>query len=205
MDPGAPELVSSPRCSSSRRRADANILRGARRAMVCARPWNADLIPPTSGRPYLPRRIHVDKGYRGHSYPNEFRVWISGQVRRVTKIIRREMKRRAAVEPVIGHMKAKHRKAVQLGRLEADRARLVEEVTAYAGNGIRLDMRPRRSATRPARSGTACSGWSRRRRSASRINPASASAAGVGSSAGTRAPWRRDQLRRPRIHETPLG
>ena len=96
--------------------------------MVCARPWNADLIPPTSGRPYLPRRIHVDKGYRGHSYPNEFRVWISGQVRRVTKIIRREMKRRAAVEPVIGHMKAKHRKAVQLGRLEADRARLVEEV-----------------------------------------------------------------------------
>jgi IS5 family transposase len=54
-------------------------------------------------------RIHVDKGYRGHSYENKFRVWISGQVRRVTKTIRREMKRRAAIEPVIGHIKAEHR------------------------------------------------------------------------------------------------
>ena len=55
------------------------------------------------------RRIHVDKGYRGHSHPHKFRVWISGQVRRVTAAIRREMKRRAAVEPVIGHVKAEHR------------------------------------------------------------------------------------------------
>ena len=54
-------------------------------------------------------RVHVDKGYRGHRYPNKFRVWISGQVRRVTKTIRREMRRRAAVEPVIGHLKAEHR------------------------------------------------------------------------------------------------
>ena len=55
------------------------------------------------------RRIHVDKGYRGHSYPNRFRVWISGQVRRTTASIKREMKRRAAIEPVIGHVKAEHR------------------------------------------------------------------------------------------------
>ena len=37
------------------------------------------------------RRIHVDKGYRGHNHPHRFRVWISGQVRRVTASIRREM------------------------------------------------------------------------------------------------------------------
>ena len=55
------------------------------------------------------KRIHVDKGYKGHSHPNKFRVWISGQVRRTTATIRREMKRRAAVEPVIGHVKAEHR------------------------------------------------------------------------------------------------
>jgi transposase, IS5 family len=55
------------------------------------------------------RRIHGDKGYRGHNYPDRFRVWISGQVRRVTKVIRREMRRRAAVEPVIGHLKDDHR------------------------------------------------------------------------------------------------
>src|SRR4029453_6867183 len=49
------------------------------------------------------------KGYRGHNHPHRLRVWISGQVRRVTASIRREMKRRAAVEPVIGHVKAEHR------------------------------------------------------------------------------------------------
>jgi hypothetical protein len=55
------------------------------------------------------RRIHVDTGYLGHNHPHRLRVWISGQVRRVTASIRREMKRRAAVEPVIGHVKAEHR------------------------------------------------------------------------------------------------
>ena len=55
------------------------------------------------------QRTHVDKDYRGHNHPNRFQVWISGQVRRVTATIRREMKRRAAVEPVIGHTKAEHR------------------------------------------------------------------------------------------------
>ena len=47
--------------------------------------------------------------YRGHNYPDRFKVWISGQIRRVTKAIRREMRRRAAVEPVIGHLKDDHR------------------------------------------------------------------------------------------------
>ena len=55
------------------------------------------------------RRIHVDKGYRGHNHKQKFRVWITGQARRVTAQIRREMKRRATVEPVIGHLKAEHR------------------------------------------------------------------------------------------------
>ena len=54
-------------------------------------------------------RVHVDKGYRGHNHPNKFKVWISGQVRRVTAAIGREMKRRAAIEPVIGHVKSDHR------------------------------------------------------------------------------------------------
>jgi hypothetical protein len=31
------------------------------------------------------RRIHLDKGYRGHTYPNRFKVWISGQVRRAPR------------------------------------------------------------------------------------------------------------------------
>ena len=85
------------------------------------------------------RRIHVDKGYRGHRYPNKFRVWISGQVRRVTKTIRREMKRRAAIEPVIGHLKGEHRmdRNYLKGR-DGDRA---NAVLAAAGYNFRLLLR----------------------------------------------------------------
>jgi hypothetical protein len=39
------------------------------------------------------RLLHVDKGYRGNNHAQKFRVWISGQVRRVTAPIRREMRR----------------------------------------------------------------------------------------------------------------
>jgi IS5 family transposase len=78
------------------------------------------------------RRIHVDKGYRGHNHPHKFRVWITGQVRRVTRPIRREMKRRAAVEPVIGHLKAEHRmnRNYLKGR-DGDRANAVLAAAGY--------------------------------------------------------------------------
>src|SRR5258706_15486870 len=66
--------------------------------------------PISKGLQGLPSAgIHGDKGYRGHPYPDRFKVWITGQVRRVTKAIRREMRRRAAIEPVIGHLKGDHR------------------------------------------------------------------------------------------------
>jgi transposase, IS5 family len=85
------------------------------------------------------RRIHVDKGYRGHNHPHKFRVWISGQVRRVTASIRREMKRRAAVEPVIGHLKAEHR----MGRnyLKGPEGDRINAVLAAAGYNFGLLLR----------------------------------------------------------------
>ncbi len=51
-------------------------------------------------------RTYVDKGYRGHDAENPRRVFISGQKRGVFGVIKRELKRRSAIEPVIGHMKA---------------------------------------------------------------------------------------------------
>jgi IS5 family transposase len=56
-------------------------------------------------------RIIADRGYRGHNAPPDhtFKVYISGQRRRVTETIKRELRRRSAVEPVIGHAKAEHR------------------------------------------------------------------------------------------------
>ena len=93
------------------------------------------------------RRIHVDKGYRGHNHQEKFRVWISGQslprtrsgVRRVTAPIRREMRRRAAVEPVIGHIKAEHR----MGRnyLKGRDGGRINAVLAAAGYNFSLLLR----------------------------------------------------------------
>jgi IS5 family transposase len=51
-------------------------------------------------------RAYVDRGYRGHDAPNPRRVFISGQKRGVVGAIKRELRRRSAIEPVIGHRKA---------------------------------------------------------------------------------------------------
>jgi len=56
-------------------------------------------------------RVLADAGYRGHNAPPDyqFRVYTAGQKQRMTPAIKREMRRRSAVEPVIGHLKAEHR------------------------------------------------------------------------------------------------
>ena len=57
------------------------------------------------------KRVLADAGYKGHNAPltHKFRVFTTGQKRGVTDKIKRQMKRRAAVEPVIGHIKNEHR------------------------------------------------------------------------------------------------
>ena len=52
----------------------------------------------------VPERCYVDRGYRGNGV-KDCVVFISGQRRRVTPTIKRELRRRSAIEPVIGHMK----------------------------------------------------------------------------------------------------
>src|SRR5262245_63774055 len=56
-------------------------------------------------------RCITDAGYRGHNAPpdHKFKVYTSGQKRRLTPQIKRDLKRRAAIEPVIGHLKEHHR------------------------------------------------------------------------------------------------
>ena len=50
-------------------------------------------------------RVYADKGYRGHDAPKPLRVFISGQRRGVHGQIKRELRRRSAIEAAIGHMK----------------------------------------------------------------------------------------------------
>src|SRR4051812_16575867 len=80
-------------------------------------------------------RAYVDRGYRGHD-ADKTRVFISGQKRGITPTIRRERRRRSAIEPVIGHLKSDGR----LGRnfllgIAGDATNLI---LAAAGHNLRL-------------------------------------------------------------------
>ena len=50
-------------------------------------------------------RTYVDKGYQGHDAPRPLRVFKSGQKRGVHGQIKKELRRRSAIEAVIGHCK----------------------------------------------------------------------------------------------------
>jgi IS5 family transposase len=83
-------------------------------------------------------RLLADAGYRGHNAPlsHRFKVYTSGQKRRMTASIKREMKRRAAVEPVIGHIKNEHR----MGRnyLAGTKGDAINAILAAAGYNFSL-------------------------------------------------------------------
>jgi len=81
-------------------------------------------------------RGHVDKGYRGHDTPNPRRIFISGQKRGVFGIIKRELRRRSAIEAVIGHMKTDG----HLGRchLKGRRGDAANAILTAAGYNFRL-------------------------------------------------------------------
>jgi IS5 family transposase len=81
-------------------------------------------------------RAYVDKGYRGHDAANPHRVFISGQKRGVFGAIKRELRRRSAIEPVIGHMKAEG----HLGRcyLKGTAGDVANTILTAVGYNLRL-------------------------------------------------------------------
>jgi IS5 family transposase len=97
----------------------------------------ADVIEQTqtlTGRQI--ERVYVDKGYRGHDVPNPRRVFISGQKRGVFGLIKRELRRRSAIEPIIGHLKAEG----HLGRcyLKGHRGDAANAILSAVGFNLRL-------------------------------------------------------------------
>ena len=86
-------------------------------------------------------RVIADKGYRGHNAPPDYKfcVFIAGQKRRMTPKIEREMRRRSAVEPVIGHLKAEHR--MDRNYLAHRAGDAANAVLAAAGYNFRLLIR----------------------------------------------------------------
>lgn len=84
-------------------------------------------------------RVYVDKGYRGHGAPKPLRVFRSGQKRGVHGQIKRELRRRPAIEAVIGHCKTDG----HLGRnfLKGRLGDQINAVMSAVGYNIRLILR----------------------------------------------------------------
>lgn len=80
----------------------------------------------------------VDRGYRGAEVPG-IRILRSGQRRGITRTLKAMIKRRSAIEPVIGHMKTDGR----LGRnwLKGQAGDAIHAVLCGAGHNIRLLLR----------------------------------------------------------------
>jgi IS5 family transposase len=82
-------------------------------------------------------RLLADAGYKGHNAPlsHKFKIFTTGQKRGMTPAIKRQMKRRAAIEPVIGHLKLEHR----MGRnyLAHSQGDAINAVLAAAGYNFR--------------------------------------------------------------------
>lgn len=57
-----------------------------------------------------PKKAYADAGYKGHGIKGNTQVYLVGKIpKKATRTLRAWMKRRAAVEPIIGHIKSDHR------------------------------------------------------------------------------------------------
>ncbi len=82
------------------------------------------------------QRAYADRGYRGHDYEGKAKVMLSGHKRGLTPTMKRELKRRSAIEPMIGHAKNDGR----LGRnwLKGPEGDKINAILAAAGHNLRL-------------------------------------------------------------------
>ena len=77
------------------------------------------------------REAHVDMGYRGHDYQGQATVHVDKRTRgRTPRPLWRWMKRRAAIEPSIGHLKNEHR--LERNRLQGTYGDAINAVLAAA-------------------------------------------------------------------------
>lgn len=85
-----------------------------------------------------PERYHVDLGYRGHDV-TDVEVFKARQNRGVTRSIRRELKRRNAIEPIIGHIK--NDGLMQRNYLKGTEGDAINVILCGAGQNLRLILR----------------------------------------------------------------
>lgn len=82
------------------------------------------------------KEVYVDRGYRGHDYVGDAQVYKQGgRLKHLTRAVKRKLKRRSAIEPTIGHLKAGNRMSRNfLKGVEGDR---INAILAAAGYNMR--------------------------------------------------------------------
>ena len=83
----------------------------------------------------------VDRGYKGHGVEsdplrNHTKIFISGQRRGLTKSLKKQLKRRSAIEPMIGHMKQEGK--LGLCRLKGIVGDQINALLTGVGHNLRL-------------------------------------------------------------------
>ena len=85
-----------------------------------------------------PERCYVDLGFRGHDV-TDVEVFKARQKRGITRSIRRELKRRNAIEPIIGHMK--NDGLMDRNYLKGSQGDAINVILCGAGQNLRLILR----------------------------------------------------------------
>jgi len=85
-----------------------------------------------------PARCYVDRGYRGHKVKGETEVVVAGR-RGIPPTIRRELRRRSAIEAMIGHMKLDGKLA--RNHLKGAVGDAIHALLCGAGHNLRLILR----------------------------------------------------------------
>lgn len=89
---------------------------------------------------HTPDDVMVDQGYRGHGYEGSAIVHVVRSIpKRATRALRRMLKRRAAIEPTIGHLKSDNR--LNRNYLTGQEGDKINAVLAAAGYNLRKLLR----------------------------------------------------------------
>jgi IS5 family transposase len=107
-------------------------------------PYDGQTLAPTLAQVerltgVVPARCYVDRGYQGHGVSGATAVFVAGRRRGITPTIRRELRRRSAIEAMIGHMKLDGKLA--RNHLKGALGDAIHALLCAAGHNLRLVLR----------------------------------------------------------------
>jgi len=82
------------------------------------------------------KRAYVDRGYRGHKHSGEAKVYVAHTRGITSPTIRRELRRRNAIEPIIGHTKSDG--LLERNHLAGATGDAINAILVAAGHNLRL-------------------------------------------------------------------